>query len=95
MLFGLFFGMDVTLLCPTPEYVLDERYMSAAKAMCDHNGRTLSVSHDIAEAYKGAGGNAQYVLFPDFKKEGHNIFGDADGKALWNAPATDFLSRLE
>ncbi|EQD58066.1 N-acetylornithine carbamoyltransferase, partial [mine drainage metagenome] len=24
-------GMDVTLLCPTPEYVLDERYMEAAR----------------------------------------------------------------
>ncbi len=54
-----------------------------------------TLSRRLAEAYKGAGGNAQYLLFPDFKKEGHNIFGDADGKALWNAPATDFLSRLE
>ena len=25
-------GMDVTLLCPTPEYVLDERYMDWARA---------------------------------------------------------------
>ena len=24
-------GMDVTLLCPSPDYVLDERYMGWAK----------------------------------------------------------------
>jgi N-acetylornithine carbamoyltransferase len=41
------FGFDVTLLCPTPEYVLDERYMKAA-------GDRVRVSHDIDEAYKGA-----------------------------------------
>ena len=47
------------------------------------------------EAYRGAGGNVEYVLFPDFKREGHNIFGDADGKWLWGEPAATFLQRLE
>lgn len=47
-------GFDVTLLCPTPEYVLDERYMSAAQKSCAANGRTLSISHDPAAAYPGA-----------------------------------------
>ena len=40
------FGMQVTLLCPTPEYVLDERYMSAAPG--------VRVTHDIDDAYAGA-----------------------------------------
>lgn len=48
------FGMDVTLLCPTDEYRLDERYMSAAEQYCQQNGRTLTVSHDIDEAYEDA-----------------------------------------
>lgn len=48
------FGFDVTLLCPTPEYVLDERYMSAARSLAAENGRTLTVSHDIDRAYEGA-----------------------------------------
>lgn len=48
------FGFDVTLLCPTPEYVLDERYMSAAAEMCKAQGRKLEVSHDIDAAYRGA-----------------------------------------
>jgi N-acetylornithine carbamoyltransferase len=47
-------GFDVTLLCPTPEYVLDERYMSAARGMVAENGRTLTVTHDIDAAYDGA-----------------------------------------
>lgn len=43
------FGFDVTLLCPTPEYVLDERYMNAA----NEHGK-VTVSHDIENAYAGA-----------------------------------------
>jgi N-acetylornithine carbamoyltransferase len=48
------FGFDVTMLCPTPDYVLDERYMSAAKSLVEANGRTLTVTHDIDQAYAGA-----------------------------------------
>jgi N-acetylornithine carbamoyltransferase len=47
-------GFDITLLCPTPEYTLDERYMSAARAMAQENGRALEVTHDIDRAYEGA-----------------------------------------
>jgi N-acetylornithine carbamoyltransferase len=47
-------GMNVTLLCPTPEYRLDDRYMRAAEAMAAAQGRTVTVSHDIASAYRGA-----------------------------------------
>nr|WP_063570825.1 N-acetylornithine carbamoyltransferase [Luteibacter rhizovicinus] len=47
-------GMDVTLLCPTPEYILDERYMDFAKANAKENGGSLQVSHDIESAYSGA-----------------------------------------
>ncbi|MEF2147042.1 N-acetylornithine carbamoyltransferase [Luteimonas sp. FXH3W] len=47
-------GMDVTLLCPTPEYILDERYMGwAAQNVAEHGG-SLQVSHDIDSAYAGA-----------------------------------------
>lgn len=47
-------GMDVTLLCPTPEYVLDGRYMGWAEANVAGNGGSLTVSHDIEGAYSGA-----------------------------------------
>ncbi|MBA2660813.1 MAG: N-acetylornithine carbamoyltransferase [Bradymonadaceae bacterium] len=48
------FGMDVTLLCPTPEYVLDERYMNHAREFTSAQGRSLTISHNIEEAYSGA-----------------------------------------
>ena len=48
------FGMAVTLLCPTPEYVLDSRYMDFAGANAAENGGSLTVSHDIESAYRGA-----------------------------------------
>lgn len=48
------FGMDVTLLCPTEEYVLDERYMGIARSDTERNGQGLTVTHDIDEAYAGA-----------------------------------------
>ena len=47
-------GMDVTLLCPTPEYVLDQRYMDWATQNVAENGGSLQVSHDIDSAYAGA-----------------------------------------
>ncbi|MBI2375273.1 MAG: N-acetylornithine carbamoyltransferase [Deltaproteobacteria bacterium] len=47
-------GMDVTLLCPTPEYVLDDRYLSWARDNVAAHGGSLTISHDPASAYRGA-----------------------------------------
>src|SRR3546814_827278 len=47
-------GLDVTLLCPTPEYVLDERYMGWDARNVAESGGSLQVSHDIDSAYAGA-----------------------------------------
>ncbi|MDE2085422.1 MAG: N-acetylornithine carbamoyltransferase [Xanthomonadaceae bacterium] len=48
------FGMDVTVLCPTPEYLLDPRYMDFARRNVAENGGSLTVSHDPQSAYRGA-----------------------------------------
>ncbi|MEM6640203.1 MAG: N-acetylornithine carbamoyltransferase [Pseudomonadota bacterium] len=48
------FGMDVTLLCPDDEYLLDERYMTLGGQYARDSGGSLSVSHDINDAYDGA-----------------------------------------
>jgi N-acetylornithine carbamoyltransferase len=48
------FGMDVTLLCPSADYVLDERYLGIAGEDAESNGRSVTISHDIEEAYTGA-----------------------------------------
>lgn len=42
-------GFDVQLLCPTPEYMLDPRYMDAARSMAN-----VTVTHDVENAYRGA-----------------------------------------
>ncbi|MEO8743611.1 MAG: N-acetylornithine carbamoyltransferase [Lysobacteraceae bacterium] len=47
-------GMDVTLLCPTPEYVLDERYIQWAAQNVAESGGSLAISHDPATAYRNA-----------------------------------------
>lgn len=47
-------GMDVTLLCPTPEYALDERYLGWARDNVAESGGSFRMSHEITEAYTGA-----------------------------------------
>ncbi|MCC6553171.1 MAG: N-acetylornithine carbamoyltransferase [Polyangiaceae bacterium] len=47
-------GMDVTLLCPNEEYLLDARYLDAARRSAAENGRSFTISHDIDGAYRGA-----------------------------------------
>ena len=48
------YGMDVTLLCPTPEYLLDQRYMDFARRNVEENGGSLTISHDPQAAYRDA-----------------------------------------
>ncbi|ADM10262.1 ornithine carbamoyltransferase [Parvularcula bermudensis HTCC2503] len=48
------FGMDVTLLCPTEEYLLDPRFMSASEENVKRSGGSLTISHDPQTAYRDA-----------------------------------------
>jgi len=48
------FGMDVTLLCPSDEYILDERYLGIAESDSTAQGRGFEITHDIDEAYREA-----------------------------------------
>ncbi|MCF6194543.1 MAG: N-acetylornithine carbamoyltransferase [Kangiellaceae bacterium] len=48
------FGMDVTLLCPTKDYLLDKRYMQAAEKQAAENGGSFKVTHNIEQAYHDA-----------------------------------------
>lgn len=47
-------GMNVTLLCPSETYLLDHRYMAAAKHSCEAAHQPFRVVHDLEEAYRGA-----------------------------------------
>jgi N-acetylornithine carbamoyltransferase len=46
--------MDVTLLCPTPEYRLDPFYLETAARNAAENGGSLRIGYDIEQAYRGA-----------------------------------------
>jgi N-acetylornithine carbamoyltransferase len=48
------FGMDVTLLCPTNDYILDKRYIHAAEKQAAENGGSFTITHDIEKAYTDA-----------------------------------------
>jgi N-acetylornithine carbamoyltransferase len=48
------FGMNVRILCPNKDYLLDKRYLSSAQQFCSDNGKSFDVSYDIDSAYKGA-----------------------------------------
>ena len=48
------YGMDLTLLCPTPEYLHDPHSLDFARRNVAENGGSLKISHDIDEAYRGA-----------------------------------------
>ena len=54
LLIGTKFGMDVTLLCPDPAYLLDSQFMDEAKTNATASGGSLQVSHDIESSYAGA-----------------------------------------
>jgi N-acetylornithine carbamoyltransferase len=47
-------GMDVTLLCPNPDYLLDSRYLDIARQNVDTAGGSFRVTHDIEDGYRGA-----------------------------------------
>ena len=48
------FGMDVTLLCPNRNYLLDKKYLDIAQQNCQAEGSSFTISHDIDAAYEDA-----------------------------------------
>lgn len=47
-------GMEVTLLTPSEDFTLDERYMDTAQGYASENGTEVRVTHDITDGYTGA-----------------------------------------
>lgn len=48
------FGMNVRLLCPSEDYLLDDRYIEAARENCALSGSSFDISYDIDAAYSNA-----------------------------------------
>jgi dienelactone hydrolase len=51
------------------------------------------LSRRMADAYKAGGGSADYQLLPAFGRDGHGLFGAADGIALWSPIVQGFIGR--
>ena len=47
-------GMDVTLLCPNPDYILDPRYIDIARQNVGEAGGSFRITHNIEDGYRGA-----------------------------------------
>jgi N-acetylornithine carbamoyltransferase len=48
------FGMDISLLIPHDDYLLDEQFMDAAFEQSEAAGGSLEITRDIESAYSGA-----------------------------------------
>lgn len=51
-----------------------------------------AISRRLAEAFTGAGGKAEYKLLPPHGKDGHSMFGAADGGDRWQPLVATFLA---
>lgn len=89
------FGMDVTLLCPEPAYILDPQYIAAAEKNALDHGGSFQISHDIEAAYSGADvvyakswGALPYYGKPEkewqLRKNYHHFIVDEEKMAMTN-----------
>jgi dienelactone hydrolase len=44
--------------------------------------------------YQESGGQARLVALPPFKRDGHGLFADFEGRALWVGAVEKFLSQI-
>ena len=51
-----------------------------------------AISRGMADAFTAAGGNAEYRLLGPFGKDGHSLFGSADGQGRWRDILGAFLA---
>jgi dienelactone hydrolase len=52
------------------------------------------LARKMFDAFVRAGGRAEFVALPAFGSDGHQVFGAADGRALWQRPVEKFLDAL-
>jgi dipeptidyl aminopeptidase/acylaminoacyl peptidase len=52
------------------------------------------LARDMCDAFKQAGGRAEFVMLPPFSQEGHFLFTDVRGLDRWTPVVTRFLNSL-
>lgn len=53
-----------------------------------------SLTTRMAEAYRAAGGDAEFHLLDSFGEDGHRLFPTAEGRAFWQPHTDRFLDRV-
>jgi dienelactone hydrolase len=53
------------------------------------------LSRRLNEAYRSKGGKVDYRLLPAFGRDGHRLFGDRDGVAIWGPIVDEFLKSVK
>lgn len=53
------------------------------------------LSRSMVDAYRAAGGIAEYRLLPSFGRDGHQLIEAPDGAEVWGKPIADFLAKLK
>ena len=53
-----------------------------------------STAKSAHEAYAQNGGQARLLALPPFKKDGHGLFADIDGRAIWVGEVDKFLAQI-
>ena len=53
-----------------------------------------TTARDAHEAYRKNGGQARLVALPAFKRDGHRLFGDFEGRAIWVKEVDTFLLQI-
>lgn len=46
------------------------------------------------EQYRKNGGQARLIALPSFKKDGHSLFSDFEGRSIWVGEVEKFLSQI-
>jgi len=55
---------------------------------------SLTTARDACTAYTRSGGKATFRALPPFKRDGHGLFADVDGRAIWAGDVDAFLSEI-
>lgn len=53
------------------------------------------LSRRMVDAYRAAGGIAEYRLLPSFGRDGHRLIDAPDGAEVWGKPIADFLTKVK
>lgn len=53
-----------------------------------------STAKGAHEAYRQNGGQARFLALPPFKKDGHGLFADFEGRSIWVGEVEKFLSQI-